>query len=607
MHASLHPTAVFGIIRFALPRGVYNISMQLQSRVYPIGSVVRLLLLCLAVFLVRPAVAVSIEDITLSQAQQVSQGVTRIGEADHEIAVRPAYSGDKLAGYLFLTNEIAPIPAYSGKPISVLISLDMNARMTGIRILAHEEPILVIGVTEQDLTAFTAQYHDQSALSRVRVGAHNREGYVGIDGISGATITTMVLNRSIMRSAQIISSRYELPRPEPAVAQIRQQPERSGAQPEASAAQAITTPPRQVPVADPVAGAIQTADDAVNLSRDQQTEQSAATAPRNRKEYPKVEIPDSLAEHWLGLQDVWMEKQVELGIVVAALLLLVLILFFQDWLVVHTKLFRRLRLAYLLFTVIFIGYYCMAQLSIMNVLAFVQLLVNQFTWETLMIDPLIFVLWGFVAISIILWGRGVYCGWLCPFGAMQELIHKLGQKFGLKSFEFPKMVHERLWAIKYIVLIVLVGVSLESMATAARIAEVEPFKTTFAMGFQRQWWFVSYALLLLLISAFNSKFFCKYLCPLGAGLSFVTRFRVFDWLRRRKECGRPCQTCAAQCQISAIKHTGEIIDTECHYCLECQVDYWDDKLCPPLIEKRKKRERRAKRAAAAQIEVKPID
>jgi polyferredoxin len=88
---------------------------------------------------------------------------------------------------------------------------------------------------------------------------------------------------------------------------------------------------------------------------------------------------------------------------------------------------------------------------------------------------------------------------------------------------------------------------------------------------------------------FNSKFYCKYLCPLGAALSFVTRFKVFDWLRRRVECGHPCQTCARECQIGAIRPTGEIIDNECHYCLDCQVTYWDEHRCPPLVRKRKKR------------------
>ena len=199
--------------------------------------------------------------------------------------------------------------------------------------------------------------------------------------------------------------------------------------------------------------------------------------------------------------------------------------------------------------------------------------------------------------SIILWGRGVFCGWLCPFGALQELIHKIAERYDWPPYEFPALVRVRLWAIKYFILIALVGLSLESMTYAARLAEIEPFKTTFVMRFNRELWFVAYALMLLVIALFNSKFYCKYLCPLGAALSFFTRFRIFDWLRRRKECGTPCQTCAAQCQISAIKPTGEIIDNECHYCLECQVTYWDEHRCPPLVEKRKRREKREARAA----------
>jgi polyferredoxin len=247
---------------------------------------------------------------------------------------------------------------------------------------------------------------------------------------------------------------------------------------------------------------------------------------------------------------------------------------------------------YLLFTVFFIGFYCSAQLSVINLLAFFHSLTSGFSWDTLLIEPVVFVLWGFVAVSILLWGRGVYCGWLCPFGAAQDLISKLANRLGFEGYRLPQMVHERLWAIKYFILIALVGLSLDSMVSAARLAEVEPFKTTFILRFAREPVFVAYALALLAVSAFNSKFYCKYICPLGAGLSFITRFRIFDWLRRRPECGKPCQACAHQCQIAAIKPTGEIIDNECHYCLECQVTYWDDRQCPPLVDKRKKRERR---------------
>ena len=66
---------------------------------------------------------------------------------------------------------------------------------------------------------------------------------------------------------------------------------------------------------------------------------------------------------------------------------------------------------------------------------------------------------------------------------------------------------------------------------------------------------------------------------------------VFEWwLRRRKECGKPCQVCANQCSVRAIRPTGEINANECHYCLDCQVIYYNDKLCLPLIDRRKRRE-----------------
>lgn len=109
-------------------------------------------------------------------------------------------------------------------------------------------------------------------------------------------------------------------------------------------------------------------------------------------------------------------------------------------------------------------------------LAFLQLFRGGFTWETLILEPIVFILWGFVAVSIILWGRGVYCGWLCPFGATQELIHKVAEHFRWPKFEFPAMVHERLWAIKYLVLIGLVGISLTPSALRQNSPRSNPLK-----------------------------------------------------------------------------------------------------------------------------------
>lgn len=286
-------------------------------------------------------------------------------------------------------------------------------------------------------------------------------------------------------------------------------------------------------------------------------------------------------------QRIWYERAFQTGVVIAALVLLMGIIFLQDVLVKYPKFLRRLHTGYLLFTVFFIGWYSLGQLSIVNVFTFVAAVYTDFHWDLFLLDPIIFSIWGFVAVSLLLWGRGIYCGWLCPFGAIQELVNVVSRKLKIKQYEFPHAVHERLWAVKYIILLALFAVSLESLSLAERFAEVEPFKTTIMLKFQREWGYVFYALLLIAISIFNRKFYCRYVCPLGAALAIPARISLFDWLRRRKECGDPCQLCAVECEIQAIDRDGNINPNECHYCLDCQMTYYDDHKCPPLVNKRK--------------------
>ena len=301
---------------------------------------------------------------------------------------------------------------------------------------------------------------------------------------------------------------------------------------------------------------------------------------------------------WVG---VWRERQFQIFVLVAGLSLLTLIMALQDWLVRFPRAIFYLRTAFQLYTLFFIGWYLLGQLSIVNVLTFTSSLINDFSWDTFLIDPTMFILWTFVAGSLLLWGRGVYCGWLCPFGALQKLVNEVARYFKVKQYVLPQIVHDRLWGIKYLILLVLFGISLQSLSAAEYYAEVEPFKTAITLRFDRHWPFVLYALGLVAVSAFNCKFYCKYLCPLGAALAVPAKLSLTNGLRRRRECGKPCQICANECEIQAIHDTGEINLNECHYCLDCQVTYWDNHKCPPLIDRRKRREkatRMSQKAAA---------
>jgi NosR/NirI family nitrous oxide reductase transcriptional regulator len=296
---------------------------------------------------------------------------------------------------------------------------------------------------------------------------------------------------------------------------------------------------------------------------------------------------------------VWYGRRFDIAVLVAGLLFLSCILAFQDWFARRPKLLERTRVVFLIYTAVFIGWYGLAQLSVVNILAFINSLLHGFRWSTFLMDPMIFILWTFVAATLLLLGRGVYCGWLCPFGALQTLIAKAAEALHVRQIKFPDSVHERMWAVKYLILLVLFGLSLQSINLAERYAEVEPFKTAIDLHFMRSWGFVTYAVLMLAISAVNTKFYCKYVCPLGAGLAVAGRWRLFDWLRRRNECGHPCQICANECEVRAISPLGHINHNECHYCLDCQVTYWNDHKCPPLVMNRKRRERVQSQAASA--------
>ncbi len=305
-------------------------------------------------------------------------------------------------------------------------------------------------------------------------------------------------------------------------------------------------------------------------------------------------------------EKIWNDSRVRIVVLVVLLSILSVVLVFQDLLVRNVRRYHIFRYVFLGFVVVWLGWYAGAQLTVVNVLTFAHALMADFQWTYFLLDPLMFILWGYVALVMLFWGRGVFCGWLCPFGALQELINTTARRFGVMQITLPWGLHERLWPIKYIIFLCLFAVSLSDITLAMRGAEVEPFKTAITLRFVREWPFVSFAVVLLLMNVFIERFYCRYLCALGAALAIPARLRMFEWLKRRHQCGSECDACAQRCTVQAIHPTGQINPNECIYCLECQTIFFDDHLCPPLVAQRKRREKRATLSAGADTTAQPL-
>ena len=174
----------------------------------------------------------------------------------------------------------------------------------------------------------------------------------------------------------------------------------------------------------------------------------------------------------------------------------------------------------------------------------------------------------FTLVTTLVWGR-VFCGFLCPFGALQDLLDRVVPAAWRR--ELPQRVHDRAVWLKYGILAVVVAPALVG-SQISLYQYFEPFGTVFFLSTSLLFW--SIALAILLASAIVPRFYCRYACPLGAALGIASTVAPRR-IRRVEQCEH-CKVCEQKCPTGAIR--GPAIDfKECVRCNVCEVQ---------LIEKR---------------------
>ncbi len=657
-------------------------------------------------------------------------GADAFGPIRDDVAVAPLMKEGAQIGHVFITSDFVGTTGYSGKPIHTMVAVDDDARILGIDLVKHSEPIVLIGIPDTKIKAMMVDYIGLSLVEEAAAGGSGHD----LNIISGATVTIMVIDDSIIRSGLkvaralglgglhtevdtgpqfVINADAAMPdswtemegdgtvrRLALDVGQINAAFEEMGDP--RTAKRALTEAPEttfidmqaalvSVPaIGEAILGDAEYSnltawldegehavavvgrgiysfkgsgyvrggifdrivliqDDVSVRFRDRGHKRMGAIAASGAPEFVEKDLFKIPADsgfdptkpfriqllvqrdvaaiekvfltYDLGYQlppaylspivapapveaeghasemdaqnalwkRIWEDKTVEIAALGVMLFVLTAAFFFQTYVTRSARFTYWFRMSFLMVTLVFLGFYANAQLSVVNLMALFGALTSGFSWQAFLLDPLTFILWFSVATALLFWGRGAYCGWLCPFGALQELSNQVARKIGIPQWTLPWGLHERLWPLKYMIFLGLFGVSLYSIEQAEHLAEVEPFKTAIILKFMRAWPFVAYAVALLMAGLFVERFYCRYLCPLGAALAIPARLRMFDWLKRYKECGSPCQTCAHECPVQAIHPTGEINPNECVNCMHCQVLYQSKDKCPVVIKQLKRR------------------
>ena len=94
-------------------------------------------------------------------------GADAFGPIGDGAPVAPLYSGGRTVGHVFITSDFVGTTGYSGKPIHTMVALDDAARIVGLRLVKHSEPIVLIGIPEREIRAMI-------------------DGYVGLDLVAEA-------------------------------------------------------------------------------------------------------------------------------------------------------------------------------------------------------------------------------------------------------------------------------------------------------------------------------------------------------------------------------------------------------------------------------------
>ncbi len=455
--------------------------------------------------------------------------------------------GGKTLRYYFYSTDIVKIPAYSGKPIGILIGLSPAGIIDYTKLISMDEPILLAGIPASKLVDAVVSYQGKDIRDKIRIGKP-ASGYISIDMITGATVTSLVTNETVLSSSRKVAVRVgilerqasvakaQLSKAfEPktwdqlvemgAIAQLTIYPQQMGLpnsktpwldmyfadlvqptigqnilgksvydwlmgtlEPTESAlmvvgngtwqggfkgsafvrggiydrfrieqgmntftfrdvdydplysiaakgapqfAQSgvfIVTSPlydRTQPWTMQVLGSRLTGKTAVSklyhtFSATYQFPPSLFTAP---KVVAGTATPGEPGEFSI-LEQVWVDHEIAIVWYITLWLFVITLFIFRRRMARNERRLEWIRIGVFVASILTIGVFHRGQPSVVNIFTLVDVIRERESYRIFFMDPFLAVGWIMIALTTAVWGRSLFCGWICPFGALQELLYK---------------------------------------------------------------------------------------------------------------------------------------------------------------------------------------
>lgn len=176
-----------------------------------------------------------------------------------------------------------------------------------------------------------------------------------------------------------------------------------------------------------------------------------------------------------------------------------------------------------------------------------------------------------LAIGVLISG-GAFCGWVCPFGSLQDLLTSIRKRLHIPEIEVPAKLDAVLRYGRFVVL----GLILYQTIANVRLwfADFDPYRTVFGLD----WLFafdpvlnaVTYAsaFVVLFASFFVERGWCRYACPLGGAISVLGNFSLLR-IRRADDHCKGCAICERPCPVKLHMASMNVVNSNCIGCMAC--------------------------------------